>query len=163
MTNSMEVATLRSIELRLLDHYLGQPETDWTPAVQEALKTQVDKMMAAVKDLPKDEGHGPPPSLPLAKYAGVYRDPWYGTVTIREEGKGLSISFDRTPGMTGALEPVRYDTFRTRWTDRLIEDAYVTFTLKPDGSIDRAALKAVSPLADFSFDYQDLVLTPEKK
>ena len=91
----------------------------------------------------------------------VYRDPWYGTISIKEAGKGLAISFDRSPGMSGPLEPVRNDTFRTRWTDPLIEDAYVTFTLKPDGSIDRATMKAISPLADFSFDYQDLVLTPQ--
>ena len=30
----------------------------------------------------------------------------------------------------------------------------------PDGGIDRISLKAVSPLADFSFDYQDLDLRP---
>jgi len=41
-----------------------------------------------------------------------------------------------------------------------VEDAFLTFTLKPDGSIDHFTLQAVSPLADFSFDYQDLFFTP---
>jgi hypothetical protein len=41
-----------------------------------------------------------------------------------------------------------------------VEDAFLTFTLKPDGSIDHFTLKAVSPLADLSFDYQDLLFTP---
>jgi hypothetical protein len=36
------------------------------------------------------------------------------------------------------------------------------FALKPDGSIDRFTMVAVSPLADFSFDYQDLRFTPVK-
>jgi hypothetical protein len=35
---------------------------------------------------------------------------------------------------------------------------FVTFSLTPDGSIESARMAAVSPLADFSFDYQDLVL-----
>jgi hypothetical protein len=35
--------------------------------------------------------------------------------------------------------------------------------LKPDGSIDSARMAAVSPLADFSFDYQDLLLKPVGK
>ena len=31
---------------------------------------------------------------------------------------------------------------------------------KPDGSVDHFTMQAVSPLADFSFDYQDLWFTP---
>jgi len=41
-------------------------------------------------------------------------------------------------------------------------DAYVTFNLKPDGSIDEVRMKAVSPATDFSFDFQDLLLRPVK-
>jgi hypothetical protein len=82
-------------------------------------------------------------------------------VVITHASGGLRIRFENTPGMEGALEHVRYDTFRTRFTDRRIEDAYVTFSLKPDGSIERAKMQAVSPLADFSFDYADLNLTPD--
>jgi hypothetical protein len=36
----------------------------------------------------------------------------------------------------------------------------VTFALKADGGIDRISMRAVSPLADFSFDYQDLDFRP---
>ena len=41
-------------------------------------------------------------------------------------------------------------------------DAYVTFALNPDGSIDQAKMRAVSPTTDFSFDFQDLLLKPIK-
>ena len=48
---------------------------------------------------------------------------------------------------------------RTTWRDReLRADAYVTFALKPDGSVDRVKMAAVSPATDFSFDFQDLLL-----
>jgi hypothetical protein len=33
-------------------------------------------------------------------------------------------------------------------------------SLKPDGSIDHFTMAAVSPIADFSFDYQDLYFRP---
>ena len=34
------------------------------------------------------------------------------------------------------------------------------FALKPDGTIDQMKMAAVSPLCDFSFDYQDLLFRP---
>ena len=43
---------------------------------------------------------------------------------------------------------------------RRFEPAYVTFNLDADGKIDRITMKAVSPLADFSWDYQDLLFRP---
>ena len=70
------------------------------------------------------------------------------------------MSFDHTPGMVGDLQHWQNDTFKAHWRLRTIEDAFVTFSLNPDGSIDSAKMAAVSPLADFSFDYQDLLLKP---
>jgi hypothetical protein len=100
------------------------------------------------------------PSLPLEKYAGTYNDAWYGPISIRMENGGLVISFDHTPGMVGDLQHWQYDTFKAHWRVRTIEDAFVTFSLAANGSIDSAKMAAVSPLADFSFDYQDLLLKP---
>ena len=67
----------------------------------------------------------------------------------------LRIDFDHTPGMEGVLEHVSGEKFRTHWTDRGIEDAYVDFVVR-GGRIAGIAMSTVSPLADFSFDYQDL-------
>ncbi|HLF13682.1 MAG TPA: DUF3471 domain-containing protein, partial [Bacteroidota bacterium] len=104
---------------------------------------------------------GTKPSLPLERYAGIYGDPWYGEVAIAmEKGKAV-IRFAATPSLVGDLEHWQYDTFIARWRDReLRADAYVTFSLTPEGSIDRATMKAVSPATDFSFDFQDLLLKP---
>ena len=57
------------------------------------------------------------------------------------------------------LEHVVDDTFRAHWTERGIEDAYVTFKVA-GGHIRSISMKPVSPLADFSFDYQDLHFRP---
>ena len=68
------------------------------------------------------------------------------------------IKFDRTPLLTGTLEHWQHDTFVARWTDReLRADAFVTFALNPDGTIDTVKMKAFSPDTDFSFDFQDLL------
>ena len=41
----------------------------------------------------------------------------------------------------------------------------MNFALDADGKVEKITLKPVSPLADFSYDYQDLLFTPvaEKK
>jgi hypothetical protein len=104
------------------------------------------------------------PSLALEKYAGTYTDAWYGDIKIALEGGKLVLSFARTPLLIGDLEHWQFDTFIVRWRDReLRADAYVTFALNPDGTIDQAKMKAVSPETDFSFDFQDLLLMPAGK
>jgi len=162
MVNSEDVGTLFAMREHLLDTYLGLPSPDWIASYAEVQKQEETE---AKRALITDETANRPttgPSLPLTGYAGTYRDPWYGTITITKgEGKGgLRINFDRSPGMSGALEHVQYDTFRTRFTTPGYEDAYVTFALKPDGHVEQIGMKAVSPLADFSWDYQDLRFTP---
>jgi hypothetical protein len=128
--------------------------------LQKSQAETIAKAQIKMKALPApDPVTGAKPSLALAAYAGKYIDPWYGSMTIRDAGQGkLTIRFDRTPGMEGMLEPVSGNKFRTRWSQTAIENAYVDFSVK-DGKAAGASMAAISPLADFSFDYQDLHFT----
>jgi hypothetical protein len=48
-----------------------------------------------------------------------------------------------------------------RWNDRAMNaDAFVDFTLDHDGKVREVRMQPVSPLTDFSFDFQDLRLAP---
>ena len=100
------------------------------------------------------------PSLPKARYAGDYVDPWYGKISIRENKGRLTIDFPRSKGMNGRLDHWQYDTFKTSFVDKQIEPAFVTFSIGSDGKVERISMKAVSPIADFSYNYQDLEFTP---
>ncbi|WP_336297255.1 DUF3471 domain-containing protein [Sphingomonas sp. 7/4-4] len=100
------------------------------------------------------------PSLALERYAGTYRDPWYGDVAVTGGADGLRIDFKSTPRMAGKLVHWQYDTFVTRFDDKAIEPAYVSFALDADGKVSRVSMKAESPIADFSYDYHDLDLRP---
>jgi hypothetical protein len=102
------------------------------------------------------------PSLAAAQYAGTFADPWYGNIEVDVFNGKLRIDFKSTPRMSGALDHWQYDTFVSRFDDKTIEPAYVTFSLDADGKIDRVTMKPVSPLADFSYDYQDLLFRPVK-
>jgi CubicO group peptidase (beta-lactamase class C family) len=163
LTNADQGGAFDSISLHLLDHYLSLPNTDWVAAFK-ALKEFQEKQAANVeKQQGASRAADSKPPLPLEKYVGVYQDAWYGTATIRMENSRLVLAFDRTPGMVGELEHWQYDTFKTHWHDRTTPDAFVTFALKPDGSIEHFKMAAVSPLADFSYDYQDLLFEPAPK
>ena len=100
------------------------------------------------------------PSLPLARYAGTYHDEWYGDVTLAVEGDHLVIRWNHSPPYTADLEHWQYDTFRARMREKTIADAFITFALAPDGSIERMTMAPVLPSTDFSFDYQDLLFRP---
>ncbi len=158
--NSEDGMGMVAVLFHLIDAYLGVPPTDWIAVLNETQTQAARKTAAAMAAMPKTEAaKGGPPSLALSSYAGKYQDPWYGSMTVRDAGQGkLRISFDRTPGMEGALEPVAGDRFRTRWTDKSIEDAYVDFAVK-DAKIAGATMAVISPVADFSSDYQDLHFT----
>jgi CubicO group peptidase (beta-lactamase class C family) len=157
--NSEDGEIIRGLMYELLDHYLGLPRIDWVARYQAEKARQVAQglqVLRARTASPAPVG----PSLPLAAYAGTYKDPWYGNIEVASTGGKLHIDFRSTPRMGGVLEHWQYDTFITRFDDKAIEPAYVTFSLDADGKVSRVTMKAASPLADFSYDYQDLLFTP---
>jgi CubicO group peptidase (beta-lactamase class C family) len=161
LTNQESTEAFDSIALHVVDHYLHAAAFDWIDGfakVRSRAEATVAQEAGRATTLRDPTAK---PSLPLAKYAGTYRDVWYGDVTIAESDGRLTIAFSHTPLLEGDLEPYQHDTFIARWRDReLRADAYVTFALNPDGSIDQAKMRAVSPDTDFSYDFQDLLLKP---
>jgi hypothetical protein len=158
--NSEDGELPRGLMYELLDHYLGLRPEPWTEryiAYKQQLVGGALKMLGGVQAKPAGVG----PSLPTARYAGTYSDPWYGDIVVTEAADGLRIDFRSTPRMAGRLEHWQYDTFVTRFDDKALEPAYVTFNLDADGKIARVTMKAVSPIADFSWDYHDLLFTPK--
>jgi hypothetical protein len=76
---------------------------------------------------------GTQPSLPLARYAGVYADSLYGTATVKMEGKKLVVSFG--PLSAADLEHWHYDSFMAHWHDAYRGRQLVTFRLGEDGTV----------------------------
>jgi CubicO group peptidase (beta-lactamase class C family) len=161
LTNQEATGAFQAVTYTILDRYLGAPETDWVAPFLAQEKQGETGAGETVKQAAAKRNATSRPSLPLAGYAGRYRDAWYGDVAIEEHGGKLTISFTHTRQLMGDLEHWQYDTFVARWRDRTLDaDAYVTFSLKADGSIDEVKMAPVSLLTDFSFDFQDLLLRP---
>ena len=163
LTNQESGEAFESIAYRVADHFLGAQATDWLATFTKLRQGQQASFQEAERKADQARNRSSRPSLTLAKYAGIYRDAWYGDIAIEAQGDKLVMKFTKTPSLVGDLEHWQYDTFVVRWRDReLRADAFVTFALTPDGAIDQAKMAAVSPATDFSFDFQDLLLKPVK-
>jgi CubicO group peptidase (beta-lactamase class C family) len=164
LTNAENSAAMASLYYTMLDQVLDAPtKTDW-------IKVYAEQEAAMHKEELERQGKehtaraaASKPSLPLASYDGEYEDAWYGKASIREEGGKRIMRFERTPDLSGELEHFQHDTFIVRWKERNFNaDAYVTFALNPDGSIERMKMAPISTETDFSYDFRDLSFTPVK-
>jgi CubicO group peptidase (beta-lactamase class C family) len=163
LTNQEETGAYTAIVYHVFDHYLGLPANDWVAGLRksrdDSIRRANDKEQLAVKA----RAASSQPSLAADRYAGTYRDAWYGDVSIETQPGGkLVLKMTRTPTMTADLSHWQYDTFKAVFRDPTVPDAYLTFTLGPDGKIVEARMVPTNDLADFSFDYQDLLLKPVK-
>jgi len=159
--NSEDGEIILGLRDELLDYYLGYPRSNWPEkfhAFKLARLNNAAKQVQTAQARPAAAG----PSLPFDHYVGDYTDAWYGTIKVRQSGKGLTIDFPHSTGMEGPLTHYQYDTFKTNPTLKWVEPAYVTFSVDSQGKIDRVTMKPVSPTADFSWDYQDLLFTRQE-
>ncbi len=161
LTSAELGVAFNAVTYRALDMMLGRDGNDWLQAYAAAYaKSQADADTSWQKHLAA-RANNSTPSLALAKYAGTYRDPWYGDIVIRQGSKGLEMQFSKTAELLGDIEHWQHDSFIVRWRDRSLNaDAFLNFALDPDGLIRELRMQPISPLTDFSFDFQDLRLMP---
>lgn len=157
--SNTEDAVSGGIRNAVLDHLLNvAPAYDWVGsyvARNRLAQENAAAAMAGGEAKPPEGG----PSLPLSAYAGRYRDAWYGDILVSVKGRGLAIDFVPTPQFSSVLEPWGPDAFRTRMRAGAGEDAVVSFTVS-DGKVTGVKMKALSPLADFSYDFHHLDFVP---
>jgi len=156
---------LRAVRYRVFDEYLGTPvpPVDWIAAFRRKAEDERKKARRRWRGRRRRVATSRP-SLALGSTLGAIATPVRRREIAEEDGR-LVLNMNRTPGMVAVLEHWQQDTFVARWrqafmSDEAPADAYVTFALNPDGSIERLTMAPVSPAIDFSFDYQDLLFSP---
>jgi hypothetical protein len=156
LTNQQSGGAIAALTQDLTDRFDGAPPRDWI-AYWSGVEAKRDREGAAADLAAPRPGAAGQAAMPLDAYAGVYRDPWRGEVTIQRVGERLRLKFSRTDDMQGDLQAYKGNVFVVRWDDRgLNADAWVRFTTDFAGAVDGMTMKAVSPTTDFSFDFQDL-------
>jgi CubicO group peptidase (beta-lactamase class C family) len=161
-TNQQEGAAFIAITNTIQDSYFGIKGIDRVKEQYErVLQNQVeakkvsDEVWGKIDEQQRKGVRVADPSL----FTGTYTDNWFGDIIISlVEGK-LRFNSVRSPKLRGDLIYYTGNTFIVRWDDRTFDaDAFVVFDLDKNGRPSSITMEAVSPMTDFSFDFQDLYL-----
>jgi hypothetical protein len=133
LMNSQNTSLHSSIAYRILDHYLGGPQRDWSGELLKIVKDQEVKDKAEEKKKEEERVKGTRPSLSLEGYAGTCENEMYGPATIKLENGKLGMQF--YPTYVGEMDHWHFDTFQVVWKDRSLDKDMITFTLGPDGKV----------------------------
>ena len=179
LTNQEEGVAFSAITNQIKDAYFGIKGTDRVKEYAAIRKDQLDEekkltdsIWGEVALFQKGAGSaggtraggavGVRP-VDLSIYTGVYRDVWLGEVTISVKNGKPWFESRRSPKLTGELLPYKGNSFIVKWKDRSMNaDAYVLFSLDERGMATGIKMKPISPLTDFSYDFQDLDFHREK-
>jgi len=90
-------------------------------------------------------------------FTGNYSDKWLGEIVISVKNGKLWFDSKRSPKLTGELKYYKGNTFVVKWNDRSMDaDSFVMFSLDENGKATGIKMRPISPLTDFSYDFQDL-------
>jgi len=93
----------------------------------------------------------------VKNFYGTFKDAWFGDVTISEVNGKMHFQAKNAPKLRGDMTYYKGNTFIVKWYDRSLDaDAFVNFSLDNNGKADGFKMASISPLTDFSFDFQDL-------
>ena len=87
---------------------------------------------------------------------GLWRDPWFGEVSICARGETVRFRSAKSPLLTGTVMRVG-ERYLVDWDDESVSaEAWLDFSAGEGATEPRLRMAKVDPEADFSFDYEDL-------
>ncbi len=155
LTNQQSGAAFSAVTNAIKDGYIGVTSADYVSLYSKNVQSSeenADKITADIWN--KVESNLKNKVKADAKqYVGTYKDNWFGEVTISEKKGKLYFASDRSPQLIGEMFFLKENNFVVKWNNRYFHaDAHVLF--EKDHQTFKMA--AISPLTDFSYDFQDL-------
>ncbi|MBE8714320.1 serine hydrolase [Sphingobacterium hungaricum] len=159
LTNQQQGEAFLTITNTIKDSYLGIPNQNWLDFYTKNLNNKVesaDSITNAVwktVELHKKQKNSPHLQEQLI---GTYKDNWFGDVLISKKGNSLVFASKRSPQLTGELLYYKNNSYVVRWNNRYFHaDAFVHLIVDQN-KIQGFTMLPISPLTDFSYDFQDL-------
>lgn len=160
LTNQQEGGAFTSITNQIKDSYFGIKGTDRVAEYSGNRQKQLasarqltDSIWNEIKTV-QQSGNA---KADVNMYTGTYKDPWFGDIIVSIKDGKLWFNSKRSFKLTGEMFYYKGNTFVIKWEDRAMDaDAFASFVLDEDGKAVGLTMKAISPLTDFSYDFQDL-------
>ena len=163
LTNQESGYAFTSITNSIKDSYFGIKKKDRIKAykeLEERNEAEGKKVTEVVWDAIKLQQKKNSEKPNLSRYEGLFRDSWFGEVQIQQREGKLWFQSLNSPKLGGEMLFYKANTFVVKWVQRSMNaDAYVMFSLDKDGKATGMKMEAISPLTDFSYDFQDLDFT----
>ncbi|RZJ69620.1 serine hydrolase [Flavobacterium sp.] len=154
LTNQQAGSAFNAISNTIKDSYLATPEFDHVTDLANKMRQRekdADKVTDEVwKAVEKNvKGKIVPNQTPLI---GTFKDKWFGEVVFTVKKGKLFLASKRSPQLTGEVFFYKDNNYVVKWNNRYFHaDAHIFW----DG-LDHFTMKPISPLTDFSYDFQDL-------
>ncbi|MEP7087587.1 MAG: DUF3471 domain-containing protein, partial [Gemmatimonadota bacterium] len=136
--NRDHVELRHALMYTVFDKYIGASKHDWSAEMFTLYSALREEGKKGEREIDAAHVTGTQPSLPLARYAGVYTDSLFGTAMVKVDGKKLVVTFG--PLNVADLEHWHYDTFMAHWRDAYRVRQPMTFRLADDGTVAGLAL-----------------------
>ena len=160
LTNQQEGGAFTSITNQIKDSYFGITGTDRVTQYSNGRKQGLAAANKITDSIWRDitisqkENAG---KTDLKIFTGTYRDQWFGDIIISLKNGKLWFDSKRSPKLTGEMFAYKGNSFVVKWRDRSMDaDAFVIFSLDMEGKGAGITMQPISPLTDFSYDFQDL-------
>ncbi len=135
---------------RSVDHYAMQLEKQRTAATATAVGTVTDTSQRVAGD-----------ARELTGKLGVYRDPWFGQVSICADGDAVAFRAHKSPQLSGAVMRVGEAWLVDWYEDSVDAEAWLHFAAPVGAAPATLKMSLVDPEADFSYDFADLAFVRE--
>lgn len=166
LTNQQSGAAFTAITNTIKDSYLGVKGFDRVKQMHDRVvknEAEAKKITDSIWTGIEAQQRSGAPKADISNFTGTYADQWFGDVVISVKNGQAWFDSKRSPKLSGVLLPYKGNTFVAKWNDRSMDaDAFVKFVLDETGKATGFTMAAISPLTDFSFDFQDLDLKRTK-
>lgn len=154
LTNQQSGAAFTAISNTIKDRYLKLPVFDHVANLSKDSHQKEDdadkittEVWAQIVKNQKDKI-----KTDLKNYIGTFKDNWFGVIELTQKNGKFYFQSERSKQLAGEIFFYKDQTFVVKWFNRsFLADAFLIFSDQH-----HIKMKAVSPLTDFSYDFQDL-------
>ena len=155
LTNQQSGAAFTAITNTVKDSYLDFPAYDHVSKLSQQRQQKEDDADKITEEVWATIGKNQKNKIKVdyKKCIGTFKDNWFGEITLSENKGKLYFTSKRSPQLTGEVFFYKDKTFAVKWNNRsFLANAFLTFSEEEDN----ITMKPISPLTDFSYDFQDL-------